>query len=84
MRIVQNNKLRKLLCKGSKYREPVSVKFSNCKTETRNSLTKLSSDWCNKKAVPYKYKWISLVMEKFSNRIKELKNNLNLVMLKKC
>ena len=27
--IVQNNKLRKLLCKGPKYREPVSINFSN-------------------------------------------------------
>ena len=27
IRIVQNNKLRKLLCKGLKYREPVSVSF---------------------------------------------------------
>ena len=49
IRIPQNNKLRKILCKGPKYREPVSVKFSNCKTETKNSLVKFSSDWCNKK-----------------------------------
>ena len=41
--IVQNNKLRKLLCKCSKYREPVSIDFSNSKTEVKNSLTKLSS-----------------------------------------
>ena len=33
--IVQNNKLRKLLCKGPKYREPVSIHFSNCKTEIK-------------------------------------------------
>ena len=33
IRIVQDNKLRKLLCKGPKYREPVSVNFSNYKTE---------------------------------------------------
>ena len=44
IRIVQNNKLRKLLCKGPKYREPVSINFSNCKTEIKNSLTKFSSD----------------------------------------
>ena len=45
IRIVQNNKLRTLLCKGPKYREPVSINFSNCKTEIKNSLTKFSSDW---------------------------------------
>ena len=33
IRIVQSIKLRKLLCKGSKYREPVPINFSNCKTE---------------------------------------------------
>ena len=40
MRIVQDKKLRKLLCKGSKYREPVSVSFSNYKT-AKNSLKKV-------------------------------------------
>ena len=75
-RISQNNKLRKLLCKGPKYREPVSVNFSNCKTEIKNSLIKFSSDWCDKKEVPVKCftQWISLVMENANKRIKELKN----------
>ena len=54
IRIVQNNKLRKLLCKGPKYREPVSINFSNCKTEIKDSLTKFSSNRCNKKGVPIK------------------------------
>ena len=76
IRIVQNNKLRKLLCKGPKYREPVSINFSNFKTEIKNSLTKSSSDWCNKKEVPVKCftQWISIVMEKVNKKIEELKN----------
>ena len=36
--IVQNNKLMKLLFKGSKYREPVFINFSNCKTEIKTAL----------------------------------------------
>ena len=48
IRIVQNSKLRKLLCKGLKYKEPVSISFSSCKTEIKNSFTKFSSDWCSK------------------------------------
>ena len=36
--IVQNNKLRKLLCKGSKYREPVSINFSNFQIEIKIAL----------------------------------------------
>ena len=76
IRIVQNNKLRKLLSKGPKYREPVSINFSNCKTEIKNSLTKFSSDWCNKKGVPIKCftQWISKVMEKVNKKIEQLKN----------
>ena len=86
IRIVQNDKLRKLLCKGPKYREPVSINFSNCKTEIKNSLTKFSSDWCNKKGVPVKCftQWISLVMEKVNTKIEKLKIKLNLVGLNKC
>ena len=55
-----------LLCKGPKYREPVSINFSKCKTETKNSLAKFSSDWCNKKGVHVKCftQWISIIMEK--------------------
>ena len=32
---VQNKKLRKLLYKGTKYKELVSIKFLNCKTEIK-------------------------------------------------
>ena len=72
--IIQNNKLRKILWKSPKYREPVTIDFSNCKTEIKNILIKFSSDWCYKKAVPVKCftQWISLVMEKVNKRIKEL------------
>ena len=45
IRIFQSNKLRKLLCKSPKYRQPVSINFSNYKTEIKNSLTKFFSDW---------------------------------------
>ena len=73
--IVQNNKLRKQLCKGPKYREPVSISFPNCKTKIKNSLTKFSSGWCNKIGVPVKCftLWISIVMEKVNKKIKERK-----------
>ena len=47
--------VRKLLCKGPKYRQPFSVNFSNCKTKIKSSLIKFYSDWCNKKGVPVKF-----------------------------
>ena len=37
-RIVQINKLTKLLHKGPKFREPVSINFSNCKTQIKRTL----------------------------------------------
>ena len=83
--IVQNNELRKMLCKGPKYRKPVSINFSNCKTEIKNSITKFSSDWCNKKGVPVKCfaQWISIVMGKVNKRIKELKSKVRFSKVKK-
>ena len=84
IRIVQNNKLRKLLCNGSKYREPVSINFSTCKTEIKNSLTKFTSDSCNKKGVPVKSftQWISIVMEKVKEKIKEIKSKFKFSQVK--
>ena len=48
----------------SQNRVPASINLSNCKTEVKNSLTKFSSDWCNKKGVPVGCftQWISLVI----------------------
>ena len=71
------------------YREPVSINFLKCKTEIKNNLAKLSSNWCNEKGVPVKCftQWTRTVMEKKS--IKKLKNlnlvvNLSLVRLNNC
>ena len=77
--IVPNKKLRKLLCKGLEYREPVSINFSNCKAEIKNSFTKFPSDWCNKKGVPVKCltQWISVVMEEVNKKVKERKSKFN-------
>ena len=64
----------------------VSINFSNYKTEIKNSVTKFSSDWCNKKGVHVKCftQWISIVMEKVNKKLKNLNMNLNLVGLNKC
>ena len=84
IRIVQNNKLRKLLCTVPKYKDTVSVNFSNCKIEIKNSPAKFYSDWCNKKGVPVKCftQWISLVMEKVNSKIKEFKNRFKFSKIK--
>ena len=73
--IVQTNKFKKQLCKGSKYREAVSINFSNCKSEIKNSLTKFSSDLCNKKGIPVKCSTQQIRKEKSMKALKNLKNN---------
>ena len=68
--------IKEIAMKRSQMQEPVSINFSNCKTEIKNTLTKFYSDWCNKKWVPVKCfkQWVSLFIEKVNKRIKELKN----------
>ena len=69
-------RVKELLCQGPRNREPATINLPNCKTEIKISLSKCSSDCCNKKGVSFKCftPWISLVMEKFIKEIKELKN----------
>ena len=66
--IVQSNKLTKLLCKGSEYREPVFINFPNCKTGRKKKLKKFSSDWCNKKGV---------LVKCFTQRISKVTERVN-------
>ena len=77
--IVKKNKLGKLLCKGLKYWEPVSINFSNCKTEIKNSLTKISSDCCK---LCFTQR-ISTVMENVNKEIKILKNKFKFSKVRK-
>ena len=76
--IVGNNKLRKLLCKSPKYREPDSSDLSNCKTEKKNYkfFKNFSSEWCNKNGVPVKCfaQW-----KKSTKILNNLEINLNLL-----
>ena len=78
LRIVKNNKLRKLLCKGPKYREPNSINWTKCKSEIKNSLVNFSSNWCNKKGIPTTsfLEWINKIMTKVDIRIKQLKKKI--------
>ena len=48
LRIVTNGKLRKLLTKGPKYREPKSLDFSKAKEHIMSGLKTCISEWSEK------------------------------------
>ena len=78
LRIVQNNKLRKLLCKGPKYREPVPINWEKCRSEIKTGLSAFSTEWCNKEGVntgSFK-EWLSIVMSKVDQKIRNLKKKV--------
>ena len=68
---VQNYKLKKLLCKGPKYRNKFPLNFQTAKLK-KNRVPY----WCNKKGVNVICftQWISLVTEKVNESIKKIKD----------
>ena len=49
IRIVRNNKLRRLLCKGPKYKEPIPTNWEKCRSETKIGISTFYNNYCNKK-----------------------------------
>ena len=75
LRIIENNKLRKLLSKGPKYREPYKKNYKKCKEVINNAL----NDCINNMGDKYKINkidfksWKQIIMEKVNNKIKKCK-----------
>ena len=75
LRVVQNQKLRKLLTKGPNYREPKTLNYNSCKKEIKSSLT-LAID---KLAARYNITiesllpWKNKILQEVDQRIKILK-----------
>ena len=84
LRIVQNNKLRKLLCKGPKYREPVPINWEKCRSEIKNGISTFYNNYCNKKGLSNDMflEWANLVMSKVDEKIKDLKKNTKFTTVK--
>ena len=76
LRIVSNEKLRKLLSKGPNYREPKTLNYRKCKQSIESSITSN----IDKFAEVYKVStadflpWKTKILELVENRIKVLKN----------
>ena len=51
LKIVENNKLRKLLSKGPNHREPVAIDFDKAKEEILSGIETLVTNWAKKAQV---------------------------------
>jgi len=74
LRIIRNNKLRKIMCKGPKFRETKPINFQYAKVNILKGLDDCITSWCNKKGVPEVslVEWKNVVMEEVVDRIKHL------------
>ena len=79
LRIVQNNKLRKLLSKGPKYREPVSINWNNCKTELKKAVLNCIKQWSCREGINESVftEWLNNIIVEIDSKIDELKQRIH-------
>ena len=77
LRIVTNNKLRKIISKGPKYRLPMSIKWDQAKTSLINSINNLIEELSNKLGISNAAftQWKMIIIEEIDGRISKLKNS---------
>ena len=77
LRIVKNNKLRKLLCKGPNFRENEMINFDKITDEINSGLEEYVVNWCKKenKNKTCLDEWKSCVLQKVQERIAVLKRD---------
>ena len=85
LRLVENNKLRKLLVKGPKYREKRFVNWDEIENSLIDSVKVCAKEWCNKHGENelIMREWVCTVSGKIRNMISLLKNRLNQALLPK-
>ena len=76
LRIIKNNKLRKIICKGPKFRETKPISFEYAKNNISNGLNDCIRSWCDKKGIPEESltEWKNTVMEEITDRIRDLES----------
>ena len=76
LRIITNQKLRKLLSKGPNYREPKTLNYHKCKQSIESSLTSSIDDLAVKYKLPVQQfsAWKNKIKELVENRIQILKS----------
>ena len=76
MRIIENNRLRKLFTKGPKYREGKLIDWNVTQESMISSVKECAQAWCEKHKMDRKIltPWISVVSEKIKEKISSLKS----------
>ena len=71
LKIIQNAKLRKLISKGPKYREPKPMDWNKARESISNGVKLCAESWCHKhkKNEVLLKDWVNSVMELVDNRI---------------
>ena len=76
LRIIENNRLRKLFTKGPKYREGKLIDWNVTQESMISSVKECAQAWCEKHKMDRKIltPWISVVSEKIKEKISSLKS----------
>lgn len=74
LRIVKNNKLRKLIIKGPKYRENKGISWNKTKSSIKNSINDYIKAWCDKNGCNEQlfHQWKHKVLELVDIQIQQL------------
>ena len=78
LRIIKNNKLRKVFSKGPKYRENQPINFETSKDYILTGLDDCLDNWCNRNGVNKTIysEWYHNITKAIEKRIQELKKNI--------
>ena len=81
LRIITNAKLRKLMVKGPKYREPVNINFEKAKDEIVKGINENIKQLSNKFGISGNVfgEWKGTVLKLLDERITELRNKTNIL-----
>ena len=83
--IIRNNKLRKLICKGPKYREPEKINWAEAKNIIEAALESFIKNLCEEKGVsePYFNNWKHTVITKIDSKISHYSPRVKSVQVQK-
>ena len=75
LKIISNNKLRKLFSKGPKYRESKTINYNIARESILSGITSCIELWCNKHGVSTSLfsEWKQIITHKIDDRINNLK-----------
>ena len=76
--VIENVRLRELVAKGPKYREPNKINWQSTETMVSNSIDPYAEQWSKREQVDFKYlsEWKDQIKELVVERISSLKEKI--------